>query len=130
MPTTSDASNGCRGFFAEPKQYPISERQVFLIESAVDWIIEQVENNSNIDCFSPELNIFRECVTNFLRDRFQELGCANLRTTSYNTQLYMLAAKAGISCNALPKNVSIIINKEMCYYLKGDSARMNIIASY
>lgn len=129
MLTTSDAFTGCRGFSAEPKPYPISEMQGSLIESAVDWIVEQVKpslKKANLN----RLPDFRQCVIDFLTDRFQKLGCANLRTTSDNTQLYALAANAGIPCNALPKNVSIIINNEMCYYLKGSSPCRNIIASY
>lgn len=129
MLNTSDAFTGCN-FYATPQQYAISEKQKYFIEAAADWIVAQVKNVSKASSLSAKLPVFRQYVIDFLTDRFRKLGCANLRTIGSNAQLYSLATKVGIPCNALPENVSIIINKQMCYYLKGDSQHRHIIESY
>lgn len=129
MFTTGDAFDGCRGLYSK-SQYAISERQVSLIESAVDWITAEVSKTLDPLYNETKLLLFREAICTFLKSRLKKLGCANLRTIGSRCNLYSIADKYEIPYDALPKNISIIINNEMCYYLKGSLTHRNIIKSY
>lgn len=114
----------------EIKRYTISQRQAFLIQTTTEWVVDQTKSHLDSHRYSSELVKFKKVIEEFLRARFQRLGCANIRTIGSNAQLYNLASKAKIPHEALPQNISIIVNREMCYYFKGDSSKKHMIISH
>ena len=104
--------------------------QKSLIENTAEWIISQVRPRLNYIQYSANLLAFKKSIIDFLTERFEALNCANIRTIGSNSKLYELAAKTGIPNKVLPQNISIIINKQMCYYLKGSFQQKHIIKSY
>ena len=122
---TNNDFKGFSGIFAKPKQYAISKKQELLIETAADWITSKVA--VNLPSHEPELLLFKASIQDFLKSRFAELGCANLRSIGSQPNLYVLADKFNIPHDTLPENISIIVNDEMCYYLKGSSQHRYII---
>ena len=129
MLTTSDAFGGCSGLYSK-SQYKISEKQASLIESATDWITVEISKTLDQLYHETKLLLFKEAIRDFLKSRFKKLGCANLRTIGSSCNLYSIADKCEIPHEAVPKNISIIINNTMCYYLKGSFPQRHIIKSY
>lgn len=130
MPNTSDTFDECSSFYSTQQKYPISKKQEFLIEAVVDWITSKLSETLDPLYHETQLLLFREAIRNFLKSRFEKLGCANLRTIGSMCNLYLIADKFQIPHEALPENVSIIINSTACYYLKGAFPQRHIIKTY
>lgn len=129
MSNLYDTLEGCKGLYSK-SLYKFSQMQEFFIISTANWIINRVSPRLNYIQYSAKIVSFKKSIIDFLTLQFKLLNCANLRTTAANSNLYKLANEIGIPKNVLPKNISIIINNEMCYYLEGNSLHKNIIAKF
>lgn len=129
MSNLCDTFEDCKGLYSK-SSYKVSQMDEFFIVSTANWIIDKIRPRLSYIQYSSKIVSFKKSIIDFLTLQFKSLNCANLRTTAANSNLYKLANEIGIPKNVLPKNISIIINNEMCYYLEGNSLHKNIIAKF
>lgn len=129
MSNLYDTFASSKGLYSK-SLYKVSQMDEFLILATANWIIDKIRPRLNYIQYSAKIVSFKKSIMDFLTLQFKLINCANLRTTAANSNLYKLANEIGIPKNVLPKNISIIINSEMCYYLEGNSLHKNIIAEF
>ncbi len=112
-----------------PRKKVDPEKKNFLINATADWIIKQVRNNLVGSSYTMELLHFRAQLVAAMNDRFDRLGCVNLRTTAPDSYLILLAANCNIPVDALPRGISIVVTYTSAYYYEYHCATRYAIAS-
>ncbi len=87
-----------------------------VIRAVCNWLEAEVKRNSNLSKTDSSLQKFKKEVSIFLKDSMNQLHCANLRTTTDDSNLYKIAKKTHIPCDALPNGLSIVLTSEAAFY--------------